>query len=138
MLREQRLSCLCEMPHSDIKLPKKGKRILEVRSREGRDVPHFHIIGVSKKFYCAVCLDTAKYLKHGKWVDELNNEQKEKLHIALLQKIKNEETLWQTFVNYWNSSPEGSKNKVDISNMPDYSNLDGCIRERDEKNGKTY
>ena len=84
MLREQRLSCLCEMPHSDIKLPKKGKCILEVRSREGRDVPHFHIIGKSKKFYCAVCLDTAKYFKHGKWVDELNNEQKEKLHIAHL------------------------------------------------------
>ena len=69
-----------------------------------------------------------KYFKHGKWKDELNNEQKEKLQKALLKRNKNGKTLWETFVDYWNSSQEGSKNKVDINNMPDYTKLEGSIK----------
>lgn len=138
MLREQRLEFFFEMPHSDIKLPKRGNCRMEVRSREGRNIPHFHIEGKSKKFHCAVCLDEAKYFKHGKWKDELNNDQKELLQKALMKKQKNGETLWEKFVNYWNSSKEGSKNKVDICNMPDYTKLDGCVRERGAHNDKTY
>ena len=129
MIREQRLSyltclcCFCEMPHSDIKLPKKGKCILEIRTREGNNVPHFHIIGVSKKFYCAVCLNKAKYFKHGKWVDELNNEQKEKLQSILLEKEEDGMTKWESMVDHWNNSHFDAKDKVDKDNMPDYTEL---------------
>lgn len=129
MLREQRL-CFCEMPHSDINLPKRGNCIMEVRSREGKNVPHFHIESRSKKFHCAVCLNEAKYFKHGIWTDELNNEQKDLLQEALLEKTKNGKTVWESFVIHWNRSQEGSKNQVDLNNMPDYTKIDGCVRER--------
>ena len=49
MLREQRLAIFYEMPHIDINLPKNGKCMMEVRTREGRNIPHLHIIGISKK-----------------------------------------------------------------------------------------
>ena len=127
MLREQRLAIFYEMPHIDINLPKNGKCMMEVRTREGKNIPHFHIIGISKKLYCAICLDAPKYFKHGKWKDELNNDQKEKLQNELLKKNKNGYTLWETLVNHWNITQEGSKNKVIITNMPDYTKLDGSV-----------
>lgn len=131
MLREQRLEFFFEMPHSDIKLPKRGNCRMEVRSREGRNIPHFHIEGKSKKFHCAVCLNEAKYFKHGKWKDELNNDQKELLQKALLKETKDGPTLWETFVEFWNKSTEGSHNKVNKNSMPDYTKLDGNVRERE-------
>ena len=75
-------------------------------------------------------MNEAKYFKHGIWTDELNNDQKDLLQEALLEKTKNGKTVWESFVIHWNRSQEGSKNQVDLNNMPDYTKIDGCVRER--------
>ncbi len=122
---------VCEMPERDISLAgKAGSCKLIMWGKEGKDIPHFHIKSKSKRFNVAICLDKPMYFKHGIYIDELNSRQRKKLQKCLETKTMNGNTLWEDFVNHWNDSEEGMKNKVLLDKMPDYTKMTESIIER--------
>lgn len=54
-----------------------------VRSREGENYPHCHVIGTSKnngnQFHSCVCLNVAKYFIHKGKEDTFNSKQKKRI-----------------------------------------------------------
>lgn len=122
---------VCEMPERDINLSgKAGNCKVIMWGKEGKNIPHFHIKSKSKKFNVAICLDKAMYFKHGIYINELNIRQKKKLQKCLETKCLDGNTLWEIFVNHWNDSEEGMKNKVLLKNIPDYTKMTESIVER--------
>lgn len=125
---------VCESPNSDLTFPgKPGNCKISMRSNEGKNIPHFHIESKSKNVHVAVCLHESKYFKHDIWKDELNEAQKRKLQEYLLKVDNLGDTNWEKFSRYWNDSPEGSKNKVNIDKMPDYTKMTESITDKKGK-----
>lgn len=110
-------------------LKKLGKCKLSVYAIEGENIPHFHLENINKTFRTAICLNEAKYFKHGKYRDELNKSQKIILHDFLTskRKIDNGNTIWEKLATFWNNAQANSTHKVDINNMPDYTKLSGSV-----------
>ena len=61
-----------------------GKYKLEIRTREGDGIPHFHMSN-GKKEVC-IRLDKSEYFSHNNYTDKLTNSDAKKLNTFLLVK----------------------------------------------------
>ena len=104
-----------------------------IYSNEGKNFPHCHIIEISennkKQFHCCVCLHEAKYFIHKGKEDTFNSKQRKVFNKLMKSKVKGtkNKTVWEYLVDVWNKNNDY---KLKIETMPNYRNLDGCIRER--------
>ena len=103
-----------------------------VRTREGENYPHCHVIETSenngKQFHSCVCLEQAKYFIHKGKEDTFNSKQRKEFDKIMRSRLKrgDKSTVWNILVQTWNKY---NRKKVEVSEIPDYTNLSGCIRE---------
>lgn len=116
-------SILCEMAE----IGKVDKFIVFIWSRDGGEIPHFHVGDAATypkctQFSTAIKIETAEYFPHGgKYTDNLNSKQKKKLN-NFLKEIDDDETNWKYLVRTWNKN--NSNHKLNINTpQPDYITL---------------
>lgn len=106
-------------------VPQTHRKIV-VRTNDGGDIPHFHIVDVNtegKEFSACVEIEKASYFKHGMYNGTLNSRDRKALD-AFLRIIprKSRITNWHRVVNEWNRN--NSRRKIgDAAIMPDYRRL---------------
>ena len=95
-----------------------------VYSKEGKHIPHFHIMDKStlgKKFHTCVKIETPEYFHHTGKVDVLNSKQRKSL-VEFLKSSHRNGTKWEMLIDLWNIN--NSTIKVDDNiDMPDYTNI---------------
>lgn len=113
---------------SRFSIKKVGPCKIEVYSGEGT-IPHFHIIGIGKKFNCCVRIYDAHFFSHGnKYRDTLNSSQCLELNIWL-QEINSKSavpmTNWQMIKTLWEISNSDCKypERLKTDLQPDYSKM---------------
>lgn len=102
-----------------------NKLIIYVRSNEGGNIPHFHIVDkqtLGSKFHTCVKIENATYFHHTGKEDVLNSKQRKRLVDFLNSMTPLENTYWEFLLLTWNIN--NSNRKVNINQkMPDYTNL---------------
>ena len=107
-----------------------GKMTIDVHlSREGDNIPHFHIYNKNLKskkghkyFSSAIMINDASFFDHGPHRDLLNKSQINKLLYFLNSVDDDGETMWIKILKAWNNSHKNSK--VDITkSIPNYKEI---------------
>lgn len=98
--------------------------VISVFGREGKFVPHFHIISVDKDFLCAIKLDKPEYFIHTKYKDKLPNRKSREFIDEYLRKPykKEEKTIWDKMINDWDEIHETDYTSK-LKDQPDYKKL---------------
>ena len=102
-----------------------GKCKIEVYGGEG-PIPHFHIIGLTKKFECCPCIFQPLYFNHGTKTDTLTKNQLKILDSWLREpctKFGGVLTNWEVIVQLWESCGNPLKNFKLESTQPDYTKM---------------
>lgn len=102
-----------------------GKCKIEVYGGEG-PIPHFHIIGLTKKFECCPCIFQPLYFNHGTKTDKLIKNQLKILDLWLREpctKFGGVLTNWEVIVQLWESCGNPLKNFKLDSTQPDYTKM---------------
>lgn len=114
---------LCEMAE----VGRIGKYIVYVWTRDGGEIPHFHV-GDSATFpHCtqfstAIKIEKAEYFAHGgKYTDKFNTKERKLLN-AFLHKVVDGDSNWEFIRKAWN---RGSSKHMVLpgTTMPDYTEL---------------
>jgi hypothetical protein len=107
-------------------LPKIGLANIEVYDNEGDYNPHIHIFNKDKSFDCCICLDQAKYFKHGNHKDEMNSRQLKIFNEFMLDYNRAEYRAFGRRVSNWDVACQlwvhsGNKNNKFPKEQPDYT-----------------
>ena len=105
---------------------KYGKSIIsvEVRNKEGFNIPHFHFIRKNNKEGC-IRIDEAKYFNHGNQYKETLNKNECYILNEWMDKdcpLNTSKTNWEYIKDFWNAS-KPKEYQVTIEEKPDYSSL---------------
>lgn len=99
--------------------------IVELRSNDNGNIPHFHIFDVDGKFQTCVCIDKPQYFHHGVYDGVLNRRSCKALN-ELLQRQVNVGgqlmTNWARIVKAWNGN-SGRRTIGATVACPDYTKL---------------
>lgn len=102
-----------------------NKLIIYVRSNEGGNIPHFHIVDkqtLGNKFHTCVKIENATYFHHTGKEGVLNSKQR-KLLVEFLRKDFDEDTTnWKYLIMTWNANNSSTKLSKRMQ-MPNYTNL---------------
>lgn len=115
---------LCEMAE----IGKFGKLIIYVWTRDGGEIPHFHIgDAVSfprcSHFSTAIKIESAEYFPHGgKYTHKLNSKQRKELMKFLNSTDEFGDTAWKLIKQMWNKGISSHKVKPTLP-LPDYTKL---------------
>lgn len=102
-----------------------NKLIIYVRSNEGGNIPHFHIVDkatLGSKYHTCVKIESAEYFHHTGKEDVLNSKQRKSLVKFLNSLTPLEVTHWEFLLMTWNTNNSNRKVNMNLS-MPDYTNL---------------
>lgn len=114
---------LCEMAE----VGRVGKYVVFVWSRDGGEIPHFHVGDASTyprctKFSAAIKIEVAEYFPHGGHYTDRFNSKETKALANFLKKEVDGDTNWEFIRKAWNRGT--SNHKVAPSHpMPDYTKL---------------
>lgn len=103
----------------------KGKCKIEIFSREGENIPHFHITAINNKFSCCVQLFDNRFFVHGKHRDTLSKSDWKLLDLWLRDpNFKNISiSNWNRAVELWSGAYRDVSLKFDTENQPDYTTI---------------
>lgn len=97
--------------------------VVEFRTNEGWEKPHFHIFSLFHKFQCAVRLDIPDYFIHNPYTDTLTNEQSKILDAFLRRSNKHQDmTRWEEAKALYDAQ-FGKTHPLSTNTQPDYSEL---------------
>lgn len=99
--------------------------IVELRSNDNGNIPHFHIFDADNKFKTCVRIDEAEYFHHGAYTGILNRKSRYALNKLLQRQIDfNGETMtnWDRIVKAWNSNSDRLSTVTTVA-CPDYTQL---------------
>lgn len=102
-----------------------NKLIIYVRSNEGGNIPHFHIVDkqtFGSKFHTCVKIENATYFHHTGKEDVLNSKQRKRLVEFLSKDFDEDTTNWEYLIMTWNANNSSTKLSKRMQ-MPDYTNL---------------
>lgn len=102
-----------------------NKLIIYVRSNEGGNIPHFHIVDkqtLGSKFHTCVKIENATYFHHTGKEDVLNSKQRKRLIEFLSKDFDEDTTNWEYLIMTWNANNSSTKLSKRMQ-MPDYTNL---------------
>ena len=102
-----------------------NKLIIYVRSNEGGNIPHFHIVDkqtLGSKFHTCVKIENATYFHHTGKEDVLNSKQRKRLVEFLSKDFDEDTTNWEYLIMTWNANNSSTKLSKRMQ-MPDYTNL---------------
>lgn len=108
--------------------PLDNKLIIYIRSNDGGNIPHFHIIDkktLGKKFHTCVEIKTNKYFHHTGKEDILNSKQRKNLNDFFKQKHKSAKlnlTNWEYCLILWNDNNSNMNVPEDLE-QPDYTEI---------------
>lgn len=102
-----------------------NKLIIYVRSNEGGNIPHFHIVDkqtLGSKFHTCVKIENATYFHHTGKEDVLNSKQRKRLVEFLSKDFDEDATNWEYLIMTCNANNSSTKLSKRMQ-MPDYTNL---------------
>lgn len=102
-----------------------NKLIIYVRSNEGGNIPHFHIVDkqtLGSKFHTCVKIENATYFHHTGKEDVLNSKQRKRLVEFLSKDFDEDTTNWEYLIMTWNANNSSTKLSKRMQ-IPDYTNL---------------
>ncbi len=107
----------------------KGKCTIEVYSREGNSIPHFHITSTDGLFSCCICLFDNRFFNHGKHRDILAKKDWKILDDWMRKPNEKDNTKsnWE-YAKYLWIQQNGydyklNKESIDDTSQPDYTEI---------------
>ena len=96
-----------------------------VYSKEGKHIPHFHIISESSKFECCVCIYSPNYFNHGNKNGLLNTKQRKILNnwLSSPNEKLNSATNWDIIALSFDNANETNFYNKETKQQPNYSNM---------------
>ena len=96
-----------------------------VYSKEGKHIPHFHIISESSKFECCVCIYSPNYFNHGNKNGSLNAKQRKILNnwLSSPNEKLNYATNWDIIALSFDNANETNFYNKETKQQPNYSNM---------------
>lgn len=107
-----------------------GKCFVDVYSKEGDYIPHFHITSADKKFSCCIELFRNRFFQHGKHKDVLIKKDWKVLDKWMRSANLGHKNFsnWDIARSMWDTfngkKYKDNNNIIDFENQPDYSKMD--------------
>ena len=95
-----------------------------IYSKEGKHIPHFHIISKSSKFECCICIYSPNYFNHGNKNGLLNTKQRKILNnwLSSPNEKLNSVTNWDIIALSFDNANETNFYNKEFK-QPNYSNM---------------